>query len=109
MLLQQAKSDLPVWPKAVDAMKIEVAVNAECQVWVLYDRPFPDFLDWIEFDVPTGAMTFITAGGKLQDLGITIHSPMKEFVAEARDVYTICLQGKKHIRDAGLVRLIVRK
>ena len=100
--------DSPLWPKAADRMKIDVTVNADAQVWVLHDQPFPDYLEWIEFDVPTGTMTFITAGGKLQDLGLTIYSPMKELVARANDICTIYLRDGQ-IRDMGMVRLVIRK
>lgn len=98
----------PVWPgSAVSKMKIDVAVNAEGKVLVLHDQAFPDYLEWIEFDALTGEMTFITADGKLQDLGMIIHPPMSQHVARAHQVCTICMRDNE-VRDMGLVALTVR-
>ncbi len=101
-------STLPVWPQSAAAqMKIDVAVNAEGGVLVLHDKPFPDYLEWIEFDAETGEMTFITAEGKLQDLGMLIHAPMSKHVARARQVCTVCIRDGD-VRDLGIVPLLVR-
>lgn len=97
----------PVWPGTSAAqMKIEVAVNAEGHVLVLHEKPFPDYLEWIEFDAQTGLMTFITAGGKLQELGLTIFPPMTKYVLKAQNVGVICVRGGE-IRDMGLVPLTI--
>lgn len=103
-----AVTDSPLWPAAAGRMKIDVAVGEDCKVWVVHDKPFPEYLEWIEFDVPSGRMTFITKGGKLQDLGLTIHPPMDSYVAQARDVRTVWVD-EKGIRDMGLLTLLVRK
>jgi len=98
----------PVWPgSASSKMKIDVAVNAEGKVLVLHEKAFPDYLEWVEFDAQTGEMTFITAGGKLQDLGLIIHPPMNKHVARAHEVCTICVRNNE-IRDMGLLPLTVR-
>ena len=101
-------SDIPVWRgTATSKMKIDIAVNPEGKVLVLHDQPFPDYLEWVEFDALTGEMTFITAEGKLQDLGMLIHAPMNKHVARAQQVCTIRLH-EGEVRDMGLVTLIVR-
>lgn len=99
--------DPPVWPQAALTMKIDVAINKNADVWVLHDQPFPDYLEWIEFDADSKIMTFITAHGKLQDLGIPIHPPMDAVVARARRVYTVYIRDGI-IRDMGLLALTVR-
>lgn len=100
---------IPLWPEtAADKMKIDVTVSKDSQVWVLHNQPFPNYLEWIEFDAETGLMSFVTAQGKIQELGMTIHSPMSEYVALAKDVRTILVQDKE-IKDMGIVPLTVRK
>lgn len=97
----------PIWPgTSANQMKIEVAVNAEGKVLVLHEKPFPDYLEWIEFDAKTGLMTFITAGGKLQELGLAIYEPMTKYVLKAKDVCVICVRSGE-IRDMGLVPLTI--
>lgn len=101
--------DTPVWPGSAAAkMKIDVAVNPDGQVLVLHEQPFPDYLEWIEFDFDTGELTFITPGGKLHDLGMIIHAPMNKYVAAAKEVCTICIRNEE-IRDMGLVPLVIHK
>lgn len=100
--------DIPLWKaSAASQMKIDVAVNAEGKVLVLHDQYFPDYLEWIEFDATTGQMDFITAGGKIQGLGMIIHAPMSKYVSKASEVCTICLRYNE-VRDMGVLPLVVR-
>ncbi|MCB9990272.1 MAG: hypothetical protein H6867_02695 [Rhodospirillales bacterium] len=92
---------------AEKTMQIDVVVNKDGKVWVIYDRPFPDYLDWVEFDADTGEMTFVTMDGKLQDLGMIIHEPMNQFVAQAKKACLMMIRDGQ-IRDMGLVPLLVR-
>lgn len=106
--LAELAADSPVWPStAASAMKIEVVVNEDGMVWVLHDAPFPDYLEWIEFDSDIGLMTFVTAGGKIQGLGLTVHQPMRDYVAMADEVCMIMLR-EKEVRDMALVPLTVQ-
>ena len=99
---------IPLWPApASDKMKIDVTVNEEGRVWVIHDKPFPSFLEWIEFDRETGEIAFVTAGGKLQGLGIKIHPPMDEYVAKADQACVMMIRDEK-IRDIGLVPVTVQ-
>jgi len=100
-------ADFPVLPAAAPQMKIDVVVNADLKVWVIHDQPFPDVLEWVEFDVETGMMTFVTIAGKLQDLGMVIHPPMDQYVAQAKEVCLMMIRNKE-IRDMGLVPLTVQ-
>ncbi|HEY0900534.1 MAG TPA: hypothetical protein VGD95_00290 [Micavibrio sp.] len=100
-------AELPLWvPDAAAQMKIDVTVNAEGHVMVLHDRPFPDYLEWIEFDADRGEMTFVTAEGKMQNLGMIIHAPMNRYVARARNICTVCIR-EGVVRDLGIVPLLV--
>lgn len=100
-------ADIPVWSKSInDQMKVDVAVSADGKVVVLHDRPFPDYLEWVEFDARSGEMTFVTAGGKLQDLGLMIYAPMNKYVSRAMDVCVICIRNHE-VRDMGLLPLVV--
>jgi hypothetical protein len=99
--------DSPILPPAASKMKIDVAVNKDSRVWVIHDKPFPAYLEWVEFDVETGTMTFVTKGGRLQELGLKIHHPMDDYVAQANQVCVVWLE-EGQIRDIGLVPMTVR-
>ncbi|GEM_PF-1267119 len=99
--------EYPVLADVAPQMKIDVVVNRDNMLYVLHDKPFPSYLEWIEFDAATGAMTFITAGGKMQDLGMVIYPPMDKFVMEAKEACVMMIRDKK-VRDMGLVPLTVQ-
>jgi hypothetical protein len=98
----------PVWTDATASMKVDVAINKDGLVWILHDRPFPDIVEWVEFDIDSKIMTFITYGGKLQNLGISIHPPMDEKIARARSVFVMQVQNGE-IRDMGRLPLITQQ
>ncbi|PJB70643.1 MAG: hypothetical protein CO093_07280 [Alphaproteobacteria bacterium CG_4_9_14_3_um_filter_47_13] len=99
--------DVPLWPSAASTMKIDVAVNEDGMVWVIHDKPFPDYLEWIEFDKELGMMSFVTALGKIQGLGMKIHPPMDEYLVETKQVCVIMIRDEQ-IRDMALVPLNVQ-
>lgn len=101
------KADLPVWPAASNGMTLDIAVNPDSSIWIIHDRHFPDYLEWVEFDTKSRQITFVTAGGKIQNLGITIHPPMDAYVARATEVCVVLMRDKQ-IRDMGLLPLTVR-
>jgi hypothetical protein len=98
----------PVWPEAATTMNIDVAVNSDSSVWVIHDKHFPDYIEWVEFDMESRVMTFVTAGGKIQNLGLTIHPPMDGYVARAKQVALVLFKDKE-IRDFGIVPIAVRR
>lgn len=100
-------AEIPVWSKSInDQMKVDVAVSSDGKVLVLHDKAFPDYLEWVEFDAKSGEMTFVTAGGKLQGLGLMIYAPMNKYVARALEVCVICIRNDE-VRDMGLLPLVV--
>lgn len=99
--------EAPLWPAATSEMKIDVAVNEDCKVWVIHNKPFPDYLEWVEFEPATGMMNFITAKGKIQDLGTAIYQPMAEYVAQAKEVCVMMVRNNE-VRDMALVPLIIQ-
>lgn len=101
-------SSPPLWHDAVSGMTVDIAMNKDGMVWVLHDRPFPDLVEWAEFDRHGHILTFITRGGKLQNLGIPIHPPMHDALVKAKGVYIMLVQDGE-IRDMGLLPLVTRK
>lgn len=105
--LPEIPEGLPLWHDAAATMNIDVAVNDDGQVWVIHDKPFPSYLEWIEFDTDTRMMSFVTAQGKIQDLGMEIHAPMDEYLCEAKKVCVVMVRNNA-VRDMGFVPLTVQ-
>lgn len=98
----------PLWPDAAATMNIDVVVNKDSSIWVFHDQHFPEYLEWVEFDEERREMTFVTAKGKIQNLGLTLHPPMDRYVAQAKQVCVVLVKDNE-FRDVGMLPLAVRK
>lgn len=98
----------PVLPPAVTQMKIDVLVNEAGKVWVAYDTPFAQPVQWVEYDVDLNTLIFIMGGGRMQEFGISINPKMAKVLALARSAWLVRMANKK-IEDLGEVPLLVRK
>lgn len=101
-------ADLPVHPVLTAKVNADLVVNKKSQVWLAYDQPFSDVVEWAEYDVDRAAITFVMRGGKVQDLGITIHKPMRKYLRLASKIDLMLVRNKK-IEDFGRVPLLVRE
>jgi len=99
--------NVPVYPDLADQIKVDLVLNEKGRIWVLHDRPFPDVLEWIEFDADTNDLTFVTAKGKIQNLGIVIPRSFRKYIKRANFLNTMQINGDK-IEDAGIIPLVSR-
>lgn len=107
-ILDQESSDSPVQKPLKSIMKIDFIVNEKGQVWFCYDRPLPDLVQWIEYDLDLGRVTFVFRGGKMADYGEEIEPEVRTYLKKAESAYLVYMKDKK-IEDMGVVKLIVRR
>ena len=105
---ESAAADLPVHPPMAKKMNVDVIVNKNSQVWLAHDAPFPGVLQWVEYDVDTGMMTFVTDDGKIQDLGFKISQVISRYLRQSTTIDTILVLEQK-IHDFYRVPLLVRE
>lgn len=106
--LEGLPAHIPVNPILTDQMKIDVMVNKEGHIWVCHDRPFKQYVDWIEFDADAGRLIFVTQGGRLNDFGIKIKPLMAKYIKKANTADLLLMKNKK-IHDFGRVPLVTRQ
>ncbi len=98
----------PVDPPMADIMDVDVIINEKSQIWVMHDKPFPRRLDWVEYDMDDDSLTFVTKGGKVQDLGMKIQPAIRSLMAKSNNLYTMCVQDGK-ISNFFMVVIAIRK
>jgi len=106
--LEGLPAHIPVNPILTDQMKVDVMVNKEGHIWVCHDRPFKEYVDWIEFDADAGRLIFVTQGGRLNDFGIQIKPLMAKYIKKA-DTADLLLMKNKKLHDFSRVALVTRQ
>lgn len=99
--------DIPVNADLTSGMLIDVSVNKNSEVWVFHNKPFPNVLEWIEYDAEESSLVFVTKGGRLNDLGIKIGPLMHKYLHKANEAAAF-LVFDNQIHDVARVPIIVR-
>ncbi len=81
---QGADTASPVYPSLMSQMKAELVVNPESDVWLIYDRPLPEVMKWIEYDLDLETLTLVSISGKIQDFGMRVPPAMKKFLRSSK-------------------------
>lgn len=103
-----AADEIPVFRPLATTMNVDLVMNPDSKVWILHDKPFPDILMWVEYDIDAATLTLVYRNGKVQELGIKIHAPMRKYLRSARQLFTMRLEGEQ-IVDTYVRPLLVRE
>ncbi len=106
-LPQKTKTDHPLQKPMNARMDVDVAVNDKGDLFVFHTRPFPERLEWVEFDSDDNSLTFITRTGRLHGLGVKMKPEHYEYFKLESHICVIWAQDKK-IRDVYDVPLLTR-
>jgi hypothetical protein len=100
--------EIPVFRPLAATMNVDLVMNPDSKVWILHDKPFPDVLMWVEYDIDAATLTLVYRNGKIQELGMKIHAPMRKYLRSARQLFTMRLEGEQ-IADTYVRPLLVRE
>ena len=67
----------------------EVAVNEDAQVFVLYNKPIKSPISWLEFDLGTNRLEFVTDEGEQKYIGLPIHPSLAKNMQNAHQVLMV--------------------
>jgi len=101
-------SDAPVLTPLAQKMAVDLVINPDSKVWLLHDQRFQDIVMWAEYDVDSASLILVMRDGKMQDLGMKIHAPMRKYLRAARQLYTMRVDNGK-IADTYILPLLVRE
>ncbi len=99
--------DSPVYPPLMSQMKVDLVLNPDSDVWMIYERPLPEVMKWIEYDIEMESLILVSLSGKIQNFGMKVPPAMKKYLRRARQVYAI-RQDEGGIQDMSIVPLVVR-
>lgn len=103
--------DMPVLPDLKGDMDVDLVVKEDGKLYVFHERPLPEQVQWAEYDVDDAALFFVGPEGRIQNLGMTVHKPMRPYMKKAVSLYMVEVgeKGAKNIyrlpmavRDTGL-------
>ena len=98
----------PVDPPLCGVMGIDVVANDKGEIWIMHDTPFKGMLNWVEYDLDDGGITFVKDSGIVQDLGMKIQQPIRKVLKKVNKVFTMCIEDGK-IQDFSIAVLAIRK
>lgn len=100
--------DSVVLPHVSSVMNVDLLVKEQGGVWILHDKPFKDYLRWVEYDQMDNELTIVTQSGKIQGLGLTIPDQMIPPILQEHEIRLIQIRDKK-IWDVYCLQLLVRE
>lgn len=103
-----APATQPVMKTLAETMTVSLLLNPDSKVWLVHDRPFTDIALWADYDIDSASLSLIMRNGKIQPLGLAIHPPVRKYLRQARQLYTMLLKDEK-ITDAYVLPLMVRE
>ena len=104
----QTGKDLPVLRPLSSHMGVSLMLNPEGKVWLVHDKPFTDVLMWAEYDIDAASLTLVMKDGRIQELGLKIQPPVRKFLREARQIFTMYMKDEK-LQDTYILPLLVRE
>lgn len=97
----------PVYPPMTSNMKVDFLYNEEGDAWLLHDKPLPDILKWIEYDVDMNNVILVTRSGKIQDMGLELPENSSYHLQNVATITVLLMEDGK-IADFAIVPLITR-
>lgn len=104
----QIDPESPVYPSLMSMMMVDLVLSPESDVWLIYERPLPEALKWIEYDLDLESLILVSLSGKVQDFGMKVPPAMKKYLRRAKQIYAILFSDEK-INDMCFVPLVVRE
>lgn len=99
----------PVLPSIVSGGRdAELVVNADGLAMILYSRPLPEAIEWVEYDIDLAILTFVTYEGKVQGLGMKVHKPFRKYLSRAREIVMIHMENGERPKEIYPAKLVVR-
>lgn len=80
---------MPTLPDIRKTADLDLAVNAEGRVYVFFEGSPPEPVEYVIYSIDDSTLTFISNSGRLQDIGMTVHSPMRKYMRNAKEIHLI--------------------
>lgn len=87
----------------------ELVVNEDGQAMVIYTKPLPEGIHWVEYDMDLALLTFVSWSGSAMELGIKVHRPFRKYLQKATEIMLVELkEDKQSLGSIYPAKLMVR-
>lgn len=81
--------------------------NAQGEIVLLHDRPFPKDIDWAEYDETGGCLSLINVDGGIQKLALSFDEKMKLNLSKAKQL-SLTYMAHRKIQSACKIALVIK-
>lgn len=81
--------ELPVLPQLGKSMNVDLAVNADGRVYLFYDGKIAEDTEYALYSIDDSSLTLISNTGRVQDIGMIVHKPMRKYMRGGDNIYVI--------------------
>lgn len=87
----------------------ELVVNEDGMAMVIYTKPLPEGIHWVEYDMDLSLLTFVSWSGTTMELGMRVHPPFRKYLRMAKEIMLVELgNDKQDIASIYPAKLMVR-
>ena len=84
-------------------------MNEDGQAMVIYTKPLPEGIQWVEYDMDLSLLTFVSWSGSAMELGMKVHRPFRKYLQMAKEIMMVELKdNKENIASVYPAKLMVR-
>jgi hypothetical protein len=88
------RTEIPVIKPMRQQKDVDLAVNEKGEVFVFYDGYVGEDIEYAVYSIDDSCLYFVTYVGRTQDIGMTIHEPMRRLMEESQIIYIVEMPNK---------------
>ncbi len=78
--------ELPVLPDMRSGMDVDLAVNADGKLYVFHEKPNPEEIEYVIYDIHGSRLVFIGKNGRIQDISMAVQDAMRTHMKKAENI-----------------------
>ncbi|MGH1455773.1 MAG: hypothetical protein ACRBDI_03240 [Alphaproteobacteria bacterium] len=98
--------EMPVLDGAADTMKMTLAAGASGTIYVFHEKPFPEPVNWVEYNADSAMLIFISSVGRMQPIGLKVPKQLANVIdTQNKIIVSHLVNGEeKQVFEMPLVR-----
>lgn len=99
----------PVLAPIAGYMGVEIVVKDDGSSMILHDKPMPETVQWVDYDMDLDTLTFVSFKGKIFGLGMKVKPNFRKYLRQGKSIYIVYMENGKKPKIVDNVPLIVRR
>lgn len=94
-------------PDLAGQMTVDIVMDKQKRVSILYEKKLPGFLKWVEFDGTEDGLTLVYLSGRTQKIGMKLPRKIQKHLRDHEQMALLQVsRKKKKITDMSITQLI---